>query len=222
MSVPLDVSILLPMFVPLHTWAAFAALSLALVLTPGPNMIYLVSRALSQGWRAGAISLVGTVAGYAFFVLSAALGLTAIAFAVPFLYEVVKFAGALYLLWLAWQSLRPGGTSVFATGSLASVGGRKLVLMGLFTSLLNPKVALFYIALLPQFVDPALGHVFAQHIVLGVTQIVMSAVVNFGFVMSAHAVARFLARHPLWLVVQRYVMGVVLGALAVRLAFDRR
>jgi len=210
------------MFVPLETLLPFAALCLGLVLTPGPNMIYLMSRSLSQGWRAGAVSLVGTVMGFVVFVLCAALGLTAVAFAVPLAYDAIKFAGAAYLMWLAWQSLKPGGASMFATGVVTPAGARKLVAMGLFTNLLNPKVALFYIALLPQFVDPAHGNLFAQYVVLGFVQISISAAVNFLFILSAGAMSRFLARHPLWLLVQRYVMGVVLGALAVRLALDRR
>jgi threonine/homoserine/homoserine lactone efflux protein len=210
------------MSVPVDTLLPFAALSLGLVLTPGPNMIYLMSRSLSQGWRAGAVSLVGTVMGFVVFILCAALGLTAIAFAIPILYDIVKFAGAAYLLWLAWQSLKPGGTSMFATGALTPAGARQLVTMGFFTNLLNPKVALFYVALLPQFVDPARGNLFAQYVVLGLVQVTISATVNFLFILSAGAVSRFLARRPLWLLIQRYLMGVVLGALAVRIALDRR
>jgi threonine/homoserine/homoserine lactone efflux protein len=211
------------MSVPLETLLPFAALCLGLVLTPGPNMIYLMSRSLSQGWRAGAVSLAGTVIGFVVFVLCAALGLTAIAFAIPFLYDVIKYAGAAYLLWLAWQSLRPGGTSMFVTTTaLSPASARKLVAMGLFTNLLNPKVALFYIALLPQFVDPAHGQLFAQYVVLGLVQISISATVNFLFILSAAAVSRFLGQRPSWLLVQRYLMGAVLGALAVRLALDRR
>jgi threonine/homoserine/homoserine lactone efflux protein len=205
-----------------ETWIGFAALALGLVLTPGPNMIYLVSRSLSQGWRAGAVSLAGTAFGFVFFVLSAAFGLTAIALAVPFLYEAIKLAGAAYLLWLAWQAVRPGGVSPFVTRELPYAGARRLFLMGLVTSLLNPKVALFYVALLPQFVDPARGSVLTQHLLLGATQIAVSMTVNFSFILTAGAVSTFFARNPTWLAVQRYLMGFVLGALAVRLAFERR
>lgn len=206
----------------LETWIGFAALALGLVLTPGPNMVYLVSRSLSQGWRAGTISLAGTALGFVAFVLSAAFGLTAIALAVPFVYEAIKFAGAAYLLWLAWQSVKPGGASPFVTRHLPYAGARRLFMMGMLTSLLNPKVALFYVALLPQFVDPARGGVLAQHLLLGATQIVISMTVNFMFILAAGAVATFFARNPFWLAVQRYLMGFVLGGLAVRLAFERR
>jgi threonine/homoserine/homoserine lactone efflux protein len=206
----------------IETWLAFAALCVGLVLTPGPNMVYLVSRSLSQGWRAGAISLAGTAAGFVVFVLSAAFGLTAIALAVPFVYEAIKFAGAAYLLWLAWQSVKPGGASPFVTRHLPYAGSRRLFMMGMLTNLLNPKVALFYVALLPQFVDPARGGMLAQHLLLGATQIAISMTVNFMFILAAGAVATFFARNPFWLAVQRYLMGFVLGGLAVRLAFERR
>jgi threonine/homoserine/homoserine lactone efflux protein len=206
----------------LETWLAFAALCVGLVLTPGPNMVYLVSRSLSQGWRAGAISLAGTAVGFVIFVLSAAFGLTAIALAVPFVYEAIKFAGAAYLLWLAWQSVKPGGASPFVTRHLPYAGTRRLFMMGMLTNLLNPKVALFYVALLPQFVDPSRGGMLAQHLLLGATQIAISMTVNFMFILAAGAVAMFFARNPFWLAVQRYLMGFVLSGLAVRLAFERR
>ncbi|MBN8958976.1 MAG: LysE family translocator [Rhizobiales bacterium] len=206
----------------LETWLAFAALCVGLVLTPGPNMVYLVSRSLSQGWRAGGISLAGTAAGFVVFVLSAAFGLTAIALAVPFVYEAIKFAGAAYLLWLAWPSVKPGGASPFVTRHLPYAGARRLFMMGMLTNLLNPKVALFYVALLPQFVDPSRGGMLGQHLILGATQIAISMTVNFMFILAAGAVATFFARNPFWLAVQRYLMGFVLGGLAVRLAFERR
>jgi len=205
-----------------ETWIAFALVSLGLVLTPGPNMIYLISRSLSQGWRAGAVSLAGTVLGFVVYALSAALGLTAIAFAVPFAYEAIKYAGAAYLLWLAWQTLKPGGATPFATRKLPMTSARKLFAMGLITNLLNPKVALFYLALLPQFVDPERGGMLMQHLIFAVTQITISATVNFCFVMTAGGIAAFFVRNPLWLAVQRYLMGFVLVALALRLAMDRR
>jgi threonine/homoserine/homoserine lactone efflux protein len=206
----------------LETWIGLAALALGLVLTPGPNMVYLVSRSLSQGWRAGAISLAGTALGFVVFVLSAAFGLTAIALAVPFVYEAIKYAGAAYLLWLAWQAVKPGGTSPFVTRKLPYAGARRLFLMGLLTNLLNPKVALFYVALLPQFVEPSRGQVLTQHLLLGATQITVSMTVNFMFILAAGVVAAFFSGNPTWLAAQRYHMGFVVGGLAVRLALERR
>ena len=88
---------------------AFAAIALGMVLTPGPNMVYLVSRSISQGRMAGLISLGGVALGFVFYMLCAAFGITALVMAVPYAYDTLRFAGALYLLYLAWQALRPGG-----------------------------------------------------------------------------------------------------------------
>ena len=93
------------------TLAAFALIALGLVLTPGPNMIYLISRSIAQGPLAGLISLGGVALGFVFYMLCAAFGITALLFAVPYAYDALRFAGAAYLLWLAWQTLRPGGQS---------------------------------------------------------------------------------------------------------------
>ncbi|HLT60770.1 MAG TPA: LysE family transporter, partial [Microlunatus sp.] len=89
--------------------AGMAAIALGVVLSPGPNMIYLVSRSITQGRRAGLISLAGVAAGFAVYLVAATLGLTAVFTAVPQLYLAVKLAGAGYLAFLAWKTLRPGG-----------------------------------------------------------------------------------------------------------------
>src|SRR5581483_7716989 len=98
--------------------AGFAALALGMALTPGPNMIYLISRSICQGRKAGFISLAGVAAGFLFYLLCAAFGITALLFAVPFAYDALRFGGALYLLWLAWQAVKPGGQSPFAVREL--------------------------------------------------------------------------------------------------------
>ncbi|MTE17897.1 LysE family translocator [Streptomyces sp. TRM43335] len=197
-----------------------AAISLGMVLTPGPNMIYLVSRSITQGRRAGIVSLGGVALGFLVYLSAANLGLSVVFLAVPGLYAAVKFAGAGYLAWLAWQALRPGGTSLFATREVPHDPPRRLFAMGLVTNLLNPKIAIMYLSLIPQFVDPRGGHVLVRGIALGAVQIVVSVVVNLAIVLAAGTIAAFLARHPSWLRVQRYVMGSVLGALAVSLAVD--
>jgi threonine/homoserine/homoserine lactone efflux protein len=202
--------------------ALFAAAALLMVLTPGPNMIYLVSRSVCQGRAAGVISLFGVIAGFVVHVLGAALGLTALFLAVPLAYELLKWAGAAYLGWLAWEALRPGAGSPFAPQPLPPDPPRKLFLMGFVTNLLNPKVAMFYIALLPQFIDPQRGSVLLQSLALGAIQMAISFGVNLLIALSAAGIASWFARHPLWLAVQRYVMGGVLAALALRLAFEER
>ncbi|CAL9496809.1 Homoserine_homoserine lactone efflux protein [Streptomyces sp. enrichment culture] len=195
-------------------------IGLGMVLTPGPNMIYLVSRSLTQGRRAGVVSLGGVATGFLIYLLATNLGLSVLFVAVPQLYLAVKLAGAAYLGWLAWCALRPGGVSVFTPQEMPPDSPRRLYTMGLMTSLLNPKIAIMYLSLIPQFIDVDEGHVLAQGLVLGAVQIVVSVGVNLAIVVAAGGIAVFLARRPAWLRTQRYAMGAVLGALAVSLAVD--
>lgn len=194
--------------------------ALGMVLTPGPNMIYLVSRSITQGRRAGLISLGGVAVGFVAYLLAANLGLSVLFLAVPELYVAVKLAGAGYLAYLAWSALRPGGVSVFAPREVPPDSSRRLFTMGLMTNLLNPKIAIMYVSLIPQFVDLDRGHVLTQGLLLGSCQIAVSVAVNLAIVLAAGTIATFLARRPSWLKFQRYAMGTVLGALAVTLAVD--
>jgi threonine/homoserine/homoserine lactone efflux protein len=200
----------------------FAGAALIMVLTPGPNMIYLVSRSISQGRRAGVISLLGVVCGFLVHMLAAAAGLSALLLAVPLAYEVVKWAGALYLLWMAWQAVKPGARSPFEARELPVDPPRSLFAMGFLTNMLNPKIAVFYLSVLPQFVSPEHGSVFVQSITLGITQIAVSFSINLVIALSAGTMAAWFARKPFWLEVQRYAMGAVLAGLAARLAMDER
>lgn len=208
--------------VPLNDLLLFAGAALLMVLTPGPNMIYLISRSICQGSKAGVISLLGVVAGFGVHMLAAAVGLTALFMAVPLAYELLKWAGAAYLLWLAWQAVKPGARSPFEARQLPEDSARRLFLMGFVTNVLNPKIAVFYLSIFPQFVSPEQGSVFAQSLVLGCTQIAVSFSVNLMIVLSAGTLATWFARHPRGLAVQRYVMGFVLAGLALRLATEQR
>jgi threonine/homoserine/homoserine lactone efflux protein len=204
------------------TFLVFVGAALLMALTPGPNMIYLISRSLCQGRAAGITSWLGVVVGFTVHMVCAAVGLTALFLAVPLGYELLKFAGALYLLWLAWQAVRPGARSPFEARDLAPEPAHKLFVMGLLTSILNPKVAIFYLSVLPQFISPEAGSVLAQSLLLGGTQIVIGSTVNLAVTLSAAGIATWFARNRLWLAVQRYVMGLVLGALALRLLSQQR
>ncbi|WP_319462048.1 LysE family translocator [Micromonospora sp. RTP1Z1] len=198
-----------------------ALVALGLVLTPGPNMVYLVSRSVTQGRRAGLTSLLGVAVGFLVYLAAAVAGIATVFVLVPPLYAAVKLAGAAYLLWLAWRTVRPGGRSAFTPAPLPPDRPRRLFTMGLVTNLLNPKIAILYVSLLPQFIDPARGHVATQSLLLGLTQIVIALTVNALIVLTAGSIAASFARRPSWLRVQRWVMGTVLAGLAVRIAADR-
>lgn len=201
-------------------WFALAAV--VLVLTPGPNMVYCISRTLLQGRRAGLVSLAGVLVGFLAHLLAAALGLTALLMAVPLAFDAIRLAGAAYLLWLAWQSVRPGGLAPFQPRALPVDSTPRLFQMGLVTNLLNPKVAMFYLSFFPQFLQPERGSVLLQSLQLGLVQITVSGLVNALLVLGAAAIAAFLSRSRAWLAAQRYLMGAVLGGLAVRLAFTEK
>ncbi|MFK3772267.1 LysE family translocator [Pseudomonas sp. NPDC089406] len=201
---------------------AFALICLGMVLTPGPNMIYLISRSICQGRAAGLISLAGVALGFVVYMLCAALGITALVMAVPLAYDALRIAGALYLLYLAWQALRPGGRSPFQVRDLPADSPRRLFGMGLLTSLLNPKIAVMYLSLMPQFIEPGHGSVLSQSLVLGCTQIAVSVTVNALIAVMAGSIAVFLAGRPFWQQVQRWLMGTVLAALAVRMLAEGR
>src|SRR6187455_3613439 len=98
---------------PATGFVGFALIALGMVLTPGPNMVYLISRSICQGRVAGLISLGGVALGFVFYMLCAAFGITALLFAVPYAYDALRFPGAAYLLWLAWQAVKPNGRSPF-------------------------------------------------------------------------------------------------------------
>ena len=198
-------------------WFALAAL--VLVLTPGPNMVYCISRTLGQGRRAGLLSLCGVLLGFVAHLAAATLGLSAVLLAVPVAFTAIKLAGAAYLLWLAWQAVRPGGSSPFEPRALPHDSPAKLFRMGLVTNLLNPKVAMFCLSLLPQFLHPERGSVLLQSIQLGLVQITVSGSVNSLLIFGAAGISAFLARSRGWLLAQRYLMGSMLAGLALRIAF---
>jgi threonine/homoserine/homoserine lactone efflux protein len=196
------------------------AVALGMVLTPGPNMMYLISRTIVQGRRAGVVSLGGVALGFVVYLVATNLGLSVLFIAVPELYVAVKLAGAAYLGWLAWKTLKPGGLSVFTPQEVPPDSSRRLFMMGLMTNLLNPKIAVMYLSLIPQFINLQAGHVLMQGFLLGSLQILVSVAVNLSIVLAAGTIATFLAQRATWLRVQRYLMGTVLGTLAVTLAAD--
>lgn len=210
------------MIIPWHDWYLFALAALVMVLSPGPNMIYLISRSLCQGPRAARLSLVGVGVGFLLHMFVAAFGLTAFFLAVPFAYNALKYLGAAYLLWLAWQAIKPGARGVFETRDLPADSPLRLFWMGFFTNALNPKIAVFYVSIFTQFLDPHRGSLLAQSVVLGCTQIAISMTVNFLIIEFAGSVARWFNHHPFWSRAQRWVMASVLGGLAVKLAVSER
>jgi threonine/homoserine/homoserine lactone efflux protein len=207
--------------IPLDTWLLFCLACAALAATPGPNMLFLVSRTLAQGRAAGFVSLAGTTSGFALHALAAAFGLSALLAAVPLAFEVVKWAGAIYLAWLAIQMWRASDEPE-ATVAAPHATGRAMYRQGLLTAVLNPKVAVFQLALFPQFVDPARGSVLLQSLVLAATQLVIVVAGDSVCVFAATGARRWFASRPGWSRGAKRALAGVFAALAARLAFQSR
>ena len=207
--------------IPLATWLVFALACVALVATPGPNVLYLVSRTLAQGRAAGFVSVAGTSTGFLLHVLAAAFGLSAILAAVPVAYDAIRLAGALYLAWLAWSTWRAPDILVGPVAS-APIGTARLYRDGVLTAILNPKVAMFQLALFPQFVDPSRGSVLLQSLVLGATQLVLAVIGDSLFVLAAAGMRRWFGARPRWGQWSKRLLAGVFAALAARLVLDDR
>jgi threonine/homoserine/homoserine lactone efflux protein len=207
--------------IPLETWLLFCVACVALAATPGPNMLFLVTRTLAQGRAAGFVSLAGTSTGFALHAVAAALGLSALLAAVPVAYDIVRFAGAIYLAWLAIVTWRASGaTDASAPARRAEAG--QMYRQGLLTSVLNPKLAVFQLALFPQFIDPSRGSVLAQGLVLALTQFVIVVAGDSVCVFAATGARRWFARRPGWSRWSKRALAGVFAALAARLAIQSR
>ncbi|MET4137964.1 LysE family translocator [Pedobacter sp. UYP1] len=200
----------------------FLIAAIAMSITPGPNMIYLISRSITQGKKAGITSLSGVICAFLFHITMVAYGLTAVLLAVPFLFTTLKISGALYLIYLAWQAIKPGNGGIFAVQSnLPDDKPVKLFTMGFLTNLLNPKMAVFYLSLFPQFIKPEAGHLVAQCFQLGALQMMVSALVNLSVILVAAKAAIWFSANPVWIRIQKWVMASILVSLAAKMMLTK-
>lgn len=201
----------------LPSFLAFLAAGLALNLTPGPDMLYCAARGAAEGKKAGIVSALGIGAGSLVHTAAAAVGLAALLATSAVAFEVIRWAGAAYLLWIAVQLWKQGELPPQADG-LKRASLWRIFAQGAVTNIFNPKVALFFLAFLPQFVDPAGGHVALKLVALGLVFNTCGTVVNIAVgVLAGHAGAFFARRAGWWRWQNRIVAGL-LGALALRLA----
>lgn len=205
----------------LSTLALFTAAAAVLTATPGPDMLLIASRSLSQGRVAGFLTYAGIAVGSYLQAFAAAFGLSQLFVLVPTAYDVLRWLGAAYLAYLAWMTLR-SQAPLFAPGHVPAVSLRRIFLQGLWTNLLNPKMALFMLALLPQFLKPEAGSIVLQVIVLATILNVMGFVTNGIVILAASRIGHALARRPSLARLPQRLMGAVFGGLAVRLALATR
>jgi threonine/homoserine/homoserine lactone efflux protein len=195
----------------------FLAGGLALALTPGPDMAFTLATTASRGLRAGLGAVAGIITGGAIWTVAAAVGLAALLTASEHALAVVRYGGAIYLLWLAWQTIR---TLDAAPHARASASASQAFLRGLMTNLLNPKVGRFFLAFLPQFTNAELGPVWIQMLMLGGMFFAMGTMVLVAVALAAGAAQARLARS---LTLRRVLNGLAataFGGLGLRLIFS--
>lgn len=199
------------------TLTVFVAATLALLVVPGPAVLYIVARGVDQGRRAGLASAAGIATGSLVHVVAAALGLSAILASSALAFSIVKYLGAAYLIYLGLRTLltRPDPT--------APVDRRprtisELFRQGVVVQVLNPKIALFFLAFLPQFVDPSRGSIAAQTLFLGGLLMAMGLCTDSLYAVVAGTAGDWLQRQPAFESVQRYVAGTVFIGLGVTTA----
>jgi threonine/homoserine/homoserine lactone efflux protein len=200
---------------------SYLAVVTVLMLTPGPDMLFVLASGIRSGSKAGFVAAVGVAAGEAVHLLTAAAGLAALFRAAPLLYDLMRFAGAAYLVWLGVRTLRGRDGAGFAHGQGGATSTRRAFWRGLVTNVLNPKMALFTVALLPQFVDPSRGQVPAQFLVLGAWFLALEIVVDGTVGLAAGRVRRFLAARPHAARGVEVASGSVFLGLGARLAVTR-
>lgn len=209
----------------LYTLFVFALACLALNATPGPDMLLIATRSAAHGRMAGLATYLGIAMGAYCHALTLALGLSQLFLAIPAAYDIVRYAGAAYLLYLAWQAV----TSKDADGSADGEKPRPTALpfstlfrQGMVTNLLNPKVALFFLALFPQFIDPSREDLALQIMVLATVLNISGLLVNGIVILAASGGAQALrnSHNARWVGFAKYFTGFVFAGLAARLAFD--
>jgi threonine/homoserine/homoserine lactone efflux protein len=204
------------------TLALFTAACAVLTATPGPDMLLIASRSMSQGRAAGFMTYAGISAGCHLQGFAAAYGLSQLFILVPTAYDILRWAGAAYLAWLAWKTLRSPATLFAPSADVQRMPLRQIFLQGLFTNLLNPKMALFMLALLPQFLRLEAGSLFLQVMVLVTILTGLGLVANSIIILTASRLGRAIASRPHLALWPQRILGVVFGGLAVRLAFASR
>jgi threonine/homoserine/homoserine lactone efflux protein len=188
-----------------HRFLVFLAAAIVLAVTPGPGIFYVLARSLAGGRREGVHSSVGTFVGGLFHVFAAALGVSGILAASAVAFHTVKYAGAAYLIWLGMRMIRGRNIEMTAALSIPSQGAFR---QGVFTEILNPKTALFFLSFIPQFITPLRGHIFFQFVVLGVLSVSLNTLADLVVVLLAIPIERKLKHSASFRRRQRVASGL--------------
>lgn len=201
--------------------AAFIAASLILIVTPGPDMTLFLGQTINGGRARGFAAMFGATAGLLVHSMMAAFGLSALLMASATAFTAIKFAGAAYLLWLAWQAIRHGCALTLAPGSRAPLGLSRIFVMGLTVNLLNPKIVMFFLTFLPQFVLASDPHATAKLLVLGLLFTALAPPVCALMIVTAEQFTGAIRRSPRIMRSLDWMFAGMMGAFAVRLVLAR-
>ncbi len=207
----------------INNFLLFAFASLMLNITPGNDMLYVASRSTGQGVRAGLVSALGISAGCLLHIVAAVVGLSAIIAKSAIAFDVIKYLGAAYLLYLGMKSLLKKRSSSFVlSGRMDKLSYRKIFGQGALTNMLNPKVALFFLAFLPQFVSLKELHPQMQILFLGIWFNFSGLIVNMLVAILFARMGNWLSKSPSFLKWQEKITGLVLVALGIKVALSTR
>lgn len=206
----------------LSTLLVFTTACLVLTATPGPDMLLIASRSVSQGRASGFLTYAGIAAGSFFHAFAASLGLSQLFLLVPAAYEAVRWAGCAYLLYLAWKTLRSEAGVFAPAGNLKRMSYRRIFMEGLLTNLLNPKMALFMLALFPQFLKPEAGSIALQTLILAAILNTTGLLVNGTVVLLSHEIRNRLGGLNRLKKLPQYLLASVFAGLALRVATASR
>jgi threonine/homoserine/homoserine lactone efflux protein len=202
-------------------WGLFVVASVALLLTPGPAVLYIVARSVKQGRAAGLVSVLGIHLGTAVHIAAAAVGLSALIVSSTFAFAIVKYLGAAYLIWIGIRTFMAKDPPPEAPAEPAEPL-RRVFRDGFVVNLFNPKTAIFFLAFLPQFLDPARGALHAQILVLGLTFMGLGVMSDAMYALAAGAAGDFVRRNRRFLRWQRWFAGGSFVGLGVTAAFATR
>ncbi len=202
----------------LATIGFFSLASIILALTPGPDMLFIATRSMAQGRSAGIVSALGVHTGVLVHTLAAALGLSALIAASAAALSIIKYAGAAYLIYLGLKTMA-GRAETLALNSADFSRLRQIYFQGLITNLLNPKVILFFLAFLPQFVDPSVGHISLQLIFLGVLMVMVTLPIDLGVGLAGGTVGKWLNNRVQVQHTSKWFTGALFIALGIGTAF---
>jgi len=200
-----------------ETLLLFCVTALVLIITPGPNQLYIIARSSSQGRKAGILSVLGVDSGTLVHVIAASLGLSALLASSALAFSIVKYAGAAYLIYLGIRTWL-GGTDTPELAAPELSSGTRIFFQGMVTNVLNPKVALFFLAFLPQFVNKPGGHVAEQMLLFGIIFTLMGIGVDLVVALLASAAGNWLRRSRRVREVQKWVTGGVYFSLGLSTA----